>query len=81
LVYPKDYVSLQCRNKTSINLLIQEAMTVEELKQEIEKKEQMLKDYQDLAKDMKPKPTAEEYQRQINFLLDDLIKLRKRLEK
>lgn len=56
-------------------------MTVEELKQEIEKKEQMLKDYQDLAKDMKPKPTAEEYQRQINFLLDDLIKLRKRLEK
>ena len=55
--------------------------TVEELKQEIEKKEQMLKDYQNLAKDMKPKPTAEEYQRQINFLLDDLIKLRKRLEK
>lgn len=53
-------------------------MTDEELKKEIEKKEQMLSDYQELAKLIKP--SDEEFQKQIDYLLDDLIELRKRIE-
>lgn len=54
-------------------------MTDEELEKEIGKKEQMLTDYQEIAKLIKP--SAEAYERQINQLLDDLIKLRKQLKK
>ena len=53
-------------------------MTDEELKKEIEKKEQMLSDYQELAELIKP--SDEEFQKQIDYLLDDLIELRKRIE-
>lgn len=53
-------------------------MTDEELKKEIEKKEQMLSDYQELLELINP--SNEEYQRQINYLLDDLIELRKQIE-
>lgn len=50
-------------------------MTDEELKKEIEKKKQMLSDYQRIAEIIKP--TDEEFQKQIDCMLDDLIRLRK----
>lgn len=54
-------------------------MTEEELNKEIEKKKQMLSDYQKIAKLIKP--SDEEFQRQIDMLLDDLIALEKKSKK
>ena len=50
-------------------------MTDEELKQEIEKVKQMLSDYQRLKEVLKP--TAREYEKQIDILLDRLNNLLK----
>lgn len=50
-------------------------MTDEELKQEIEKVKQMISDYQRLKEVLKPTP--QEYERQINILLDRLNNLLK----
>lgn len=50
-------------------------MTDEELKLEIEKVKQMISDYQRLKAVLKPTP--EEYERQLNILLDRLNNLLK----
>lgn len=50
-------------------------MTDEELKKEIEKVKQMLSDYQRLKAVLKPTP--QEYEKQINILLDRLNNLLK----
>ena len=71
------YLCNVIRNKS--NNKNQDFMTKEELKAEIEKKEQMLADYQKIAKLIKVSP--EEWERQVNLLLDDLIELRKQIEK
>lgn len=51
-------------------------MTDEELEREIEKVKQMLSDYRRLEKMMNP--TKEEYERQINILLERLSNLLKK---
>ena len=50
-------------------------MTVEELKQEIEKVKKMISDYESLKTVIAP--TSEEYERQMNILLDRLGNLLK----
>lgn len=54
-------------------------MTDEELEKEIDKKKQMLSDYQRIAEIIKP--SDEEFQKQIDCMLDDLIALRKKIKK
>lgn len=51
-------------------------MNDERLKQEIERTKQMISDYQRLKKVLKPTP--EEYERQINILIDRLSNLLKK---
>lgn len=48
----------------------------DEIEKEIEKKKRLLADYQRIAKLIKP--SSEEYEKQINLLLDDLNKLLKK---
>lgn len=66
------------KNKQNINNLKKEKMTDEELEKEIRKVKQMIADYQRIKNLIRP--SKEDYERQINILLDrlnNLLKMKK----